>query len=218
MWGVRINESQDNHDFYTRTNAVAHELDDSRQTGGVRYLVNSELLEDVFTRNDFGFPLQPPNHPLYLNTEFNGPHVSHQAQRQRGPGDGARAGGTRAFTINWLPTTATPAASAGAPSTTTRTPTSAPAISICYHGVSDIFRIAKPAGHFYRSQCDPKEEIVLEPCFNWSQGDQSEGGGIRHAVICLELRPFEDLSKRPAEDGGRSRPGDLWITCRTRRL
>jgi len=22
--------------------------------------------------NDFGFPLRPPNHPLYLNTEFVG--------------------------------------------------------------------------------------------------------------------------------------------------
>ena len=22
--------------------------------------------------NDFGFPLKKPNHPLYLNTEFNG--------------------------------------------------------------------------------------------------------------------------------------------------
>ncbi len=27
LWGVRINESQDNHDFYTRTNAMAHRLD-----------------------------------------------------------------------------------------------------------------------------------------------------------------------------------------------
>ena len=72
LWGVRINESQDNHDFYTRTNQSAHALDDTRQTGGIRYLYDSELLEDVFTMNDFGFPLRPPNHPLYLNTEFNG--------------------------------------------------------------------------------------------------------------------------------------------------
>src|SRR5579872_1335511 len=49
LWGVRINESRDNHQFYTRTNQMAHQLDDSRQTGGVRYLYGSELLEDVFT-------------------------------------------------------------------------------------------------------------------------------------------------------------------------
>ena len=28
LWGVRINESRDDHDFYTRTNALAHALDD----------------------------------------------------------------------------------------------------------------------------------------------------------------------------------------------
>ena len=72
LWGVRVNESRDDHDFYTRTNQLAHSLDDSRQTGGVRYQYESERLEDVFTMNDFGFPLRPPNHPLYLNTEFIG--------------------------------------------------------------------------------------------------------------------------------------------------
>src|SRR5580704_13499002 len=72
LWGVRINESRDNHDFYTRTNALAHQLDPTRQTGGIRYFQESELLEDVFTMNDFGWPLMPPNHPLYLNTEFVG--------------------------------------------------------------------------------------------------------------------------------------------------
>ena len=35
LWGVRINESPDNHDFYTRTNALAHKLDPSR--GDRRY-------------------------------------------------------------------------------------------------------------------------------------------------------------------------------------
>ena len=55
LWGVRINESQDFHDFYLRTNALAHELDPTRQTGGVRCIENSELLEDVYTMNDFIF-------------------------------------------------------------------------------------------------------------------------------------------------------------------
>ena len=27
LWGVRINESRDDHDFYTRTNKLAHDLD-----------------------------------------------------------------------------------------------------------------------------------------------------------------------------------------------
>ena len=72
LWGVRINESKDDHDFYVRTNALAHALDPSRQTGGIRYFQESEFLEDVFTMNDFGFPLKPPNHPRYLNTEFVG--------------------------------------------------------------------------------------------------------------------------------------------------
>jgi beta-galactosidase len=182
LWGVRINESQDNHDFYTRTNALAHELDSSRQTGGVRYLYNTELLEDVMTMNDFGFPLRPPNHPLYLNTEFNG-HMfptkrndnvdrvmehalRHARVHNQLASDDRYAGG-----IGWCAFDYNTHANFGSGD------------KICYHGVTDIFRILKPAGQFYRSQCDPKEEIVLEPCFNWSQGDQSEGGGIRHAAI-----------------------------------
>ena len=53
LWGVRINESLDDDEFYTRTNAIAHELDPSRQTSGVRYLEQSHLLEDVYAYNDF---------------------------------------------------------------------------------------------------------------------------------------------------------------------
>ena len=182
LWGVRINESPDNHDFYTRTNALAHELDTSRQTGGVRYLYDTDLLEDVMTMNDFGFPLKAPNHPLYLNTEFNG-HMfptkgydnvdrvmehalRHARVHNQLASDDRYAGG-----IGWCAFDYNTHANFGSGD------------KICYHGVTDIFRIAKPAGQFYRSQCDPKDEIVLEPCFNWSQGDQSEGGGIRHAVI-----------------------------------
>ena len=64
LWGTRINESQDYHDFYTATARLAKELDPTRQTGGVRAIDHSEFLEDVYTANDFVFngantPLRP---------------------------------------------------------------------------------------------------------------------------------------------------------------
>jgi beta-galactosidase len=176
LWGVRINESGDNHDFYTRTNALAHSLDDARQTGGIRYNPRSELLEDVFTMNDFGFPLRPPNHPLYLNTEFNGhmfstkrfdqiervaEHVIRHARvHNQLAGDERYAGG-----IAWCAFDYNTHKNFGSGD------------HICYHGVSDIFRIPKPAAYFYQSQCDPEEEIVLQAGFFWSSGDHSGAGG-----------------------------------------
>ena len=53
IWGVRINESPDDDEFYRRTNEMAHRLDPSRPTGGVRNFRKSHLLEDVYTYNDF---------------------------------------------------------------------------------------------------------------------------------------------------------------------
>jgi beta-galactosidase len=177
LWGVRVNESQDDHDFYTRTNQLAHSLDDSRQTGGVRYKYDSELLEDVMTMNDFQIPLRPPNHPLYLNTEFIGhmyptkrndnieritEHTMRHARvHNQLASDKAYAGG-----IGWCAFDYNTHANF---CSTDR---------ICYHGVADIFRIPKPAGGFYKSQCDPKEEIVLEPAFDWSRGDRNESFNV----------------------------------------
>lgn len=194
LWGVRINESQDNHDFYTRTNELAHRLDDSRQTGGVRYLYNSELLEDVFTMNDFGFPLRAPNHPRYLNTEFVGHTYSTKridnvervaehglrharVHNQIGSSD-QYAGG-----IGWCAFDYNTHGNFGSGD------------RICYHGVSDIFRLAKPGAGFYRSQCAPAEEVVLEPGFNWSSGDRSGAGGPGHVPIwsnCERLKVYLD--------------------------
>lgn len=53
LWGVRINESADHHEFYTESNKIAHFLDPSRPTSGVRNFKGSELLEDVYSYNDF---------------------------------------------------------------------------------------------------------------------------------------------------------------------
>ena len=51
--GVRIDESQDDHELYQKGNQIAHQLDETRQTLGVRNFPNSELLEDIYAYNDF---------------------------------------------------------------------------------------------------------------------------------------------------------------------
>ncbi len=181
LWGVRINESRDDHDFYTRTNALAHALDTGRQTGGIRNNERSELLEDVFTINDFGIPLRKPNHPKYLNTEFVGhtypTKTTDNDERQREHtlrylriynqlySDPQYAGG-----IGWCAFDYNTHANFGAGD------------RICYHGVTDIFREPKPAAGFYKSQCDPEEEIVLEPALHWASSDESFG--LSKILVC----------------------------------
>jgi beta-galactosidase len=174
LWGVRINESRDNHDFYTRTNAMAHQLDASRQTGGIRYFQESEFLEDVFTMNDFGWPLKEPNHPLYLNTEFVGhtyptktidniERLREHTVRHARVHDQLASNPQYAGGIGWCAFDYNTHGNFGSGD------------RICYHGVTDIFREPKPAAGFYRSQCDPSEEIVLAPAFHWARGDESIG-------------------------------------------
>ena len=181
LWGVRINESRDDHDFYTRTNALAHQLDSTRQTGGIRYFQESEFLEDVFTMNDFGFPLKPPNHSKYLNTEFVGhtyptktidqverltEHtIRHARVHDQLASDPQYAGG-----IGWCAFDYNTHGNFGSGD------------RICYHGVTDMFREPKPAAGFYKSQCDPADEIVLEPAFHWARGDASVG--FSKALVC----------------------------------
>ena len=86
LWGVRINELWDDEAFYTATNALAHQLDPTRQTGGVRYFQESQFLEDVFTFNDFSNTIVEPLHTPHLVTEHNGhmfsTKTSDQEERQ----------------------------------------------------------------------------------------------------------------------------------------
>jgi beta-galactosidase len=181
LWGVRINESKDDHDFYVRTNALAHKLDPTRQTGGIRYFQESEFLEDVFTMNDFGFPLKPPNHPRYLNTEFVGhtyptktidqvERLTEHTVRHARVHDQLASNPQYAGGIGWCAFDYNTHGDFGSGD------------RICYHGVTDIFREPKPAAGFYKSQCDPSEEIVLEPAFHWARGDASVG--FSKAMVC----------------------------------
>ncbi len=181
LWGVRINESKDDHDFYVRTNAQAHKLDPTRQTGGIRYFQESEFLEDVFTMNDFGFPLKPPNHSRYLNTEFVGhtyptktidqvERLTEHTMRHARIHDQLASNPQYAGGIGWCAFDYNTHGDFGSGD------------RICYHGVTDMFREPKPAAGFYKSQCDPAEEVVLEPAFHWARGDASIG--FSKAVIC----------------------------------
>ncbi len=147
LWGVRINESKDDHD----------------------------------TMNDFGFPLKPPNHPKYLNTEFVGhtyptktidqvERLTEHTMRHARIHDQLASNAQYAGGIGWCAFDYNTHGDFGSGD------------RICYHGVTDIFREPKPAAGFYKSQCDPAEEIVLEPAFHWARGDASVG--FSKAVIC----------------------------------
>ena len=83
IWGVRINESADDDELYIRTNDMAHRLDPSRPTGGVRNFRKSHLLEDVYTYNDFYHngtnpgcepkkAITPDMNKGHMITEYNG--------------------------------------------------------------------------------------------------------------------------------------------------
>ncbi|MGA8939708.1 MAG: glycoside hydrolase family 2 TIM barrel-domain containing protein [Acidobacteriaceae bacterium] len=206
LWGVRINESQDDHSFYTRTNALSHALDTTRQTGGIRYLYDTELLEDVMTMNDFGFPLRKPNHPRYLNTEFVGhtypTKTTDDDERQREhtlrharihnqlASDPQYAGG-----IGWCAFDYNTHSNFGAGD------------RICYHGVTDIFRENKPAAGFYKSQCEPSEEIVIEPAFHWANSDESVG--FSKVVVCSNCEQLKFYARE------RSDPSKPWVQVAT---
>jgi beta-galactosidase len=196
VWSVRINESRDDHAFYTRTNAMAHQLDPTRQTIGVRYFQDSEFLEDVFGMNDFKFPLKAPNHPLYLNTEFVGAewptrssdnnaiqreHVLRYARIfDQINSDPAFSGG-----LGWCAFDYNTHADFGAGD------------HICYMGVCDIFRQPKPAAGFFKSQCDPSEEPVLEPAFHFAENDQPGNFGESNPEVISSNCDSIKVSIRP---------------------
>jgi beta-galactosidase len=175
LWGVRINESWDDHDFYTRTNALAHELDTTRQTGGIRFRKESEFLEDVFTYNDFSNGIIEPLHSPWLVTEYNGHmfptktfdneerQVEHMRRHAHVQAQAMTMGGV-AGAIGWCAFDYNTHVDFGSGD------------RICYHGVMDIFRQPKWAAYVYRSQKSPDEEIVLQAATFWTMGDRSGGG------------------------------------------
>ncbi len=162
LWGVRVNEGLDCDEFYTETNRVARELDDTRQTGGVRNMPFSHLLEDVYTMNDFthsGGPVKllPPAlvtkslKAPYLVTEHNG-HMfptksfdkegvrAEHALRHTRVLNSAYGNARTSGAIGWCMSDYNTHKDFGSGD------------RICYHGVTDMFRVPKLGAAIYRSQ------------------------------------------------------------------
>lgn len=170
LWGIRINESPDDDTFYEKTNAVAHKLDPSRPTGGVRAMKKSHLLEDVYTYNDFLHDGEMPGcdpkkkvtsdmEKPYLISEYNG-HMyptkafdneerrSEHAIRHANVLDAVAGQPDIAGSFGWCMFDYNTHKDFGSGD------------RICYHGVMDMFRNPKLAANIYA--CEQEQTPVLE--------------------------------------------------------
>ena len=170
LWGIRINESPDDDAFYEKTNAVAHKLDPSRPTGGVRAMKKSHLLEDVYTYNDFLHDGEMPGcdpkkkvtsdmEKPYLISEYNG-HMyptkafdneerrSEHAIRHANVLDAVASQSDIAGSFGWCMFDYNTHKDFGSGD------------RICYHGVMDMFRNPKLAANIYA--CEQEQTPVLE--------------------------------------------------------
>ncbi len=193
LWGVRINESLDDDELYTRTNEAAHELDPTRPTGGVRFLQKSHLLEDVYTFNDFS--CYGPNagclpkkkvtktNKGYLISEYNGhmfptksfdneTHRKEHALRHAKVLDAVAARNEISGSNGWCMADYNTHKDFGSGD------------YICYHGVLDMFRNPKLAAAVYKSQ--QRADIVGDVLAVSSSMDIGEHpGGARGDVYII---------------------------------
>lgn len=196
LWGVRINESIDDHDLYTKTNKIAHELDSTRQTGGVRCYKKGEELEDVYTYNDFIDPnderglsrkkdVVSSNIP-YLVSEFNGHmhptkmfdredvRVEQSRRLMRGMNEFFGDDDITGF-FAWCMFDYNTHKDFGSGD------------RICYHGVLDMFRNPKVSSYIYSSQ-GKNDYFELSSHLNIGDYDASTIGDVYAYTNADEIR------------------------------
>lgn len=161
-WGVRINESFDNEEFYKRTNDLAHSLDPTRPTSGVKAHTKGSDLEDIYTYNDFIHSgnnqgchkkrqaTSNMNKP-YMVTEFNGhmfptkaydceDHRTEHAKRHANVIDAVMGENDICGCTGWCMFDYNTHKDFGSGD------------RICYHGVMDMFRNPKMAAYTYAAE------------------------------------------------------------------
>lgn len=171
LWGVRINESPDDDEFYARTNEAAHSLDPTRPTGGVRFLEQSSLLEDVYAYNDFLYrgdnegirprtKVTPDPSKGYLISEHTGHmypaksfddeehRTEHARRHMKVLSDALHAEGI-AGAFGWCMADYHTHKDFGSGD------------RICYHGVMDMYRNPKLAAYAYASQSGERDVFEI---------------------------------------------------------
>lgn len=180
-YGVRVDESEDDHSLYKDANEIAHALDPTRKTLGVRNFKTSELLEDIYAYNDFSggslchgldspMSIKRGKAPLliseyaghmYPTKSFDNPlRRKEQALRHFKILDDFYKYKDIAMAIGWCAFDYNTHKEFGSGD------------GICYHGVNDIYRNPKEASFVYKSQKD--EEPILEILGSFLTGDNDE--------------------------------------------
>ncbi|MBO5610469.1 MAG: glycoside hydrolase family 2 protein [Eubacterium sp.] len=188
LWGVRINESVDDDEFYTKTNKLCHELDPSRQTGGVRCYKKGSLLEDVYTYNDFSHTgnnkgcdrkadVTSNLDKAYLVSEYNGhmyptkafdweEHRMEHMLRHANVLDEVAKQGDIAGSFGWCMFDYNTHKDFGSGD------------RICYHGVMDMFRNPKLAAAVYSIQQDETPVLQISSTMDIGEHPGSNRGDV----------------------------------------
>ena len=202
MWGVRINESGDNEALYTRTNALAHLLDPTRDTGGIRCFKKSQLLEDVYTYNDFIHDGKKPGcdpkylvtsnkEKPYIVTEYGGhmfptksfdseEHRVEHAMRHARVLDAIASHEDISGSFGWCMADYNTHKDFGSGD------------RICYHGVLDMFRNHKLAAAVYSSQQDKKPVLEVSSSMDIGEHPACIKGNIWAFTNADTLRVYKN--------------------------
>ncbi len=207
LWGVRINESPDDDELYIKTNQVAHDLDVSRPTGGVRCIKHSNLFEDVYTYNDFlhdgkeagcspKSDVTSDTEKPYLISEYCGhmyptkaydseEHRLEQALRHVRVLDSVSSYKDICGSFAWCMFDYNTHKDFGSGD------------RICYHGVLDMFRNHKLAAYVYESQQTSHPVLAVSSSFDIGEHPASYVGDIYIFTNADSVRMYKKESGAP---------------------
>ncbi|MQA10922.1 MAG: beta-galactosidase [Pseudonocardiaceae bacterium] len=205
LWGARLNETPNNTEFYTRTQAIARELDASRQTTGAMIFNmhgTTDFQQDVFSYNDYAkrpdarYPqLRPPRTDRpYLVSEAVGtlsgpakfyrrtdPVVDQHGQAVAHAMVHDQAAGDQRYcgALGWS-------------SYDYQSGHGNQRSGIKSTGIFDMFREPKLGAAIYTAQVDPARHPVIEPAFYWDfDGEFSVHNLGAEAMICSNADRLE---------------------------